>query len=66
VSVKPGLAHSDPIFPDPIFPPFSRDPIFPLEKLGFEKEGALREWAHFKGSFRDVYCYSLLKKEWKA
>jgi len=36
-----------------------------LEKLGFQKEGTLREWGYFKGRYQDVYCYSLLRREWK-
>jgi len=37
-----------------------------LEKLGFQKEGTLREWGYFKERFQDVYCYSLLRREWKV
>jgi ribosomal-protein-alanine N-acetyltransferase len=36
-----------------------------LEKIGFEKEGILREYVQFKGVFWDMLCYSLLKKEWR-
>ena len=32
-----------------------------LEKLGFQRE----EWGYFKGRYQDVYCYPLLKIEWK-
>ena len=35
-----------------------------LEKLCFQYEGTLREWGYFKGRFQDVYCYSLLRREW--
>jgi len=35
-----------------------------LEKIGFKKEGILREYVLFKGAFWDMFCYSLLKKEW--
>jgi [ribosomal protein S5]-alanine N-acetyltransferase len=34
-----------------------------LLKLGFQEEGVLREYAHFKGAFHDLHCFSLLKKE---
>jgi ribosomal-protein-alanine N-acetyltransferase len=37
-----------------------------LEKLGFQNEGTLREWGFLKGRFQDVYCYSLLRREWKV
>jgi len=37
-----------------------------LEKLGFQNEGTLREWGYFKGRFQDVYCHSLLRREWKV
>jgi ribosomal-protein-alanine N-acetyltransferase len=37
-----------------------------LQKLGFQREGILREWGYFKGRFQDVYCYSLLRKEWEV
>jgi len=33
-------------------------------KLGFKKEGVLRERSYFNGQFRDDVCFSLLKKEW--
>lgn len=34
-----------------------------LEKLGFREEGLLREWGFWKGTFRDVRCFSLLRKD---
>jgi len=37
-----------------------------LEKLALQREGTLREWGYFKGRFQDVYCYSLLRREWKT
>jgi len=37
-----------------------------LEKAGFKKEGILREYVLFRGAFWDMFCYSLLKKEWKS
>jgi [ribosomal protein S5]-alanine N-acetyltransferase len=33
-----------------------------LLKLGFQEEGVLREYAHFKGAFHDLHCFSLLKR----
>ncbi len=35
------------------------------EKLGFVKEGILRETAVLNGEFIDLIVYSILKKEWK-
>ncbi len=34
-----------------------------LKKTGFHEEGVLREWGFWKGSFRDVRCFSLLRKD---
>ena len=34
-------------------------------RLGFKKEGVLRQRSHFKGQFRDDVCFSLLKNEWQ-
>jgi [ribosomal protein S5]-alanine N-acetyltransferase len=34
-----------------------------LQKLGFQEEGVLREYAHFKEASHDLHCFSLLKKE---
>ena len=36
-----------------------------VRKLGFKKEGFLRQRSHFKGQFRDDVCFSLLKNEWQ-
>lgn len=33
-------------------------------RLGFKKEGVLRQNTHFNGQFRDDVVFSLLKKEW--
>ena len=33
-------------------------------RLGFKKEGVLRQRSYFNGQFRDDVCFSLLKKEW--
>lgn len=35
-----------------------------LEKLGFQREGVLRETGYWKGRFWDKVTYSLLKREW--
>jgi ribosomal-protein-alanine N-acetyltransferase len=35
-----------------------------LLKLGFQKEGILREHGYWKGQFWDQYCFSLLKRDW--
>ena len=34
------------------------------EKLGFEKEGELREQTYYNGEFRDIYMYGILDHEW--
>jgi ribosomal-protein-alanine N-acetyltransferase len=34
-----------------------------LQKLGFQEEGVLREWGYWKGEFKDLRCFSLLRKE---
>jgi ribosomal-protein-alanine N-acetyltransferase len=36
-----------------------------LEKLGFKREGIIRDKHYFRGKYYDHFCYSLLKKEWK-
>lgn len=35
-----------------------------LKKVGFKQEGLLREYAFFKGGFRDLIMLSLLKKDY--
>jgi len=35
-----------------------------VRRLGFMKEGVLRQRSYFNGQFRDDVCFSLLKKEW--
>lgn len=35
-----------------------------LARLGFVAEGTLREYAFFKGSFHDLICFSLLKRDY--
>jgi len=36
-----------------------------LERLGFQREGLLRERWHVGGELQDAYFYGLLKREWK-
>ena len=36
-----------------------------LSKLGFTNEGLLREFAFFKGRYQDLWCYSLLRREYE-
>lgn len=36
------------------------------EKLGFQKEGVLREAEFVNNAFTDLFLYSLLKSEWKT
>ena len=36
-----------------------------LEKAGFTKEGLLREAAFIRGDWRDLFIYSILRREWK-
>jgi RimJ/RimL family protein N-acetyltransferase len=36
-----------------------------LERLGFQREGFLRERWHVAGEIQDAYFYGLLKREWK-
>jgi RimJ/RimL family protein N-acetyltransferase len=35
-----------------------------LEKLGFQLEGTLRQYALIKGLFQDMQCYSMLKDDY--
>jgi len=37
-----------------------------LHRLGFRKEGVLRQNSYFNGQFRDDVCFSMLKKEWTS
>jgi RimJ/RimL family protein N-acetyltransferase len=37
-----------------------------LEKLGFQREGYLRERLHVNGEIQDAYFYGLLRPEWEA
>jgi ribosomal-protein-alanine N-acetyltransferase len=34
-----------------------------LERLGFAREGVLREWRFYKGQFWDEICYALLEQD---
>ena len=34
-----------------------------VERLGFKKEGVLRQNSYFRGRFRDEVCFSILKEE---
>jgi len=36
-----------------------------LEKVGFKKEGTLRNNFFVRGEWRDAYLYSILREEWK-
>ena len=35
-----------------------------LEKAGMKEEGVLRDYIYQKGAFRDLFQYSILKREW--
>jgi ribosomal-protein-alanine N-acetyltransferase len=35
------------------------------EKLGFTREGRLRDYRRMAGGFRDCYIYGLLRREWR-
>jgi RimJ/RimL family protein N-acetyltransferase len=37
-----------------------------LERLGFQREGFLRERWHVNGEIQDAFFYGLLKREWLA
>ncbi len=34
-----------------------------LDKVGFKREGIMREYGYWKGKYHDLYLYSLLKRE---
>ncbi len=36
------------------------------EKLGFEKEGVLRDTSFIDGEYVDLICYSILRDEWES
>jgi len=37
-----------------------------LEKLGFRREGILRDYTFFRGRFLDDYMYALLRSDWEG
>ena len=37
-----------------------------LEKLGFTREGIIRDKHFFRGAYYDHYCYSMLESEWRG
>jgi len=36
-----------------------------LQKLGFKREGVLRDYTYFHGRFLDDHLYALLKRDWE-
>ncbi|MET9325106.1 GNAT family protein [Streptomyces sp. NPDC003038] len=36
-----------------------------VERLGFQKEGVLRDHVHTNGSWRDSVLYSVFENEWR-
>jgi ribosomal-protein-alanine N-acetyltransferase len=45
--------------------PKNRPSVRVMEKLGFTREGLLRQFAYYRRALRDQYCFSLLAKEWR-
>jgi RimJ/RimL family protein N-acetyltransferase len=45
--------------------PRNKASIRTLERLGFQREGFLRERWHVAGEIQDAYFYGLLRREWK-
>ena len=37
-----------------------------IKQLGFVREGCFRKIFYWQGSYHDLYCFSLLRKEWVA
>jgi len=37
-----------------------------LQHVGFQEEGILRDWGHWRGKFVDLRCFSLLRAEWNV
>jgi ribosomal-protein-alanine N-acetyltransferase len=37
-----------------------------LEKVGFEEEGVLRQRGFWKGEYRDLRLFSLLREDWQG
>lgn len=46
--------------------PRNEPSIRTLERLGFQREGFLRERWHVEGEIQDAYFYGLLKHEWDS
>ncbi len=46
--------------------PKNRGAIFLMEKLGFEKEGHLKEFIHFKDAYLDLAIYTLFERNFKG
>jgi len=47
--------------------PSHNDPSMRLvQRLGFKKEGVLRDRAYFQGRYVDDVCFSLLRREWSS
>lgn len=46
--------------------PDNADSLRSVEKLGFRREGLLRQAGYWSGQFHDLYQYSLLRDEWLA
>lgn len=46
--------------------PRNANSIRTLERLGFQREGFLRERWHVEGEIQDAYFYGLLKHEWDS
>jgi ribosomal-protein-alanine N-acetyltransferase len=36
-----------------------------LNKLGFQREGLLRDYGYWRGSYQDIQLFSLLRRDWK-
>ena len=45
--------------------PRNKPSIKTLERLGFQREGYLRERWHVAGEIQDAYFYGLLAREWQ-
>lgn len=46
--------------------PRNQNSIRTLERLGFQREGFLRERWHVEGEIQDAFVYGLLRREWDA
>jgi ribosomal-protein-alanine N-acetyltransferase len=45
--------------------PANERSIHLLNRIGFRREGILREYGYWKGRFWDQLCYAMLKRDWK-